>query len=160
MFTVLMSIDYLRDHPLAGGDYYALVLLSTCGMILMAAANDLIVIFLALEIMSVAIYVLAGILRTDPRSKRGGAQVLLPRRVRERLPALRTAFLFGASGSTQLDAIGRVVAKTPDDPLVWLGSRSSSWASASRSRWCRSTAGRPTSTRAPRRRSPRSWRSA
>src|SRR5262249_43244371 len=43
-FTVLMSIDYLRDNPLAGGDYYALVLLSTVGMILMAAANDLIVI--------------------------------------------------------------------------------------------------------------------
>ena len=42
-FTILMSIDYLRDNPLAGGDYYALVLLSTCGMILMAAANDLIV---------------------------------------------------------------------------------------------------------------------
>src|SRR5207247_2255386 len=64
-FTVLMSIDYLRDNPLAGGDYYALVLLSTVGMILMAAANDLIVIFLALEIMSVAVYVLAGMLRTD-----------------------------------------------------------------------------------------------
>src|SRR5262249_61500842 len=66
-FTILMSIDYLRDNALGGGDYYALVLLSTCGMILMAAANDLIVIFLALEIMSVAVYVLSGILRPDRR---------------------------------------------------------------------------------------------
>jgi NADH-quinone oxidoreductase subunit N len=120
-FTVLMSIDYLRDHPMAGGDYYALVLLSTCGMILMAAANDLIVIFLALEIMSVAIYVLAGILRTDPRSNEAALKYFFLGAFASGFLLYGTAFLFGASGSTQLDAIGRVVAKTPDNPLVWLG---------------------------------------
>jgi NADH-quinone oxidoreductase subunit N len=120
-FTVLMSVDYLRDHPMAGGDYYALVLLSTCGMILMAAANDLMVIFLALEIMSVAIYVLAGILRTDPRSNEAALKYFFLGAFASGFLLYGTAFLFGASGSTQLDAIGRAVAKTPDDPIVWLG---------------------------------------
>jgi NADH-quinone oxidoreductase subunit N len=120
-FTVLMSIDYLRDHPLAGGDYYALVLLSTCGMILMAAANDLIVIFLALEIMSVAIYVLAGILRSDPRSNEAALKYFFLGAFASGFLLYGAAFLFGAAGSTQLDAIARVVAKTPENPFVWLG---------------------------------------
>jgi len=53
--TLLMSVDFLRDQPLPAGEYHALVLLSTAGMIVLAAANDLIVVFLALEIMSVAV---------------------------------------------------------------------------------------------------------
>ena len=119
--TILMSIDYLRDNPLAGGDYYALVLLSTCGMILMAAANDLIVVFLALEIMSVAIYVLAGMLRTDPRSNEAALKYFFLGAFASGFLLYGTAFLFGASGSTQLDAIGRAVARSPHDPLVLLG---------------------------------------
>src|SRR5581483_14537 len=68
LLTVLMSIDYLREQPLPAGEYHALVLLSTSGMIFLAAANDLIVLFLALEIMSVAVYVLSGLLRREVRS--------------------------------------------------------------------------------------------
>jgi NADH-quinone oxidoreductase subunit N len=120
-FTVLMSIDYLRDHPLAGGDYYALVLLSTCGMILMAAANDLIVIFLALEVMSVAVYVLAGMLRTDRRSNEAALKYFFLGAFASGFFLYGTAFLFGAAGSTQLDAIARVVAENPQHPLVLLG---------------------------------------
>jgi NADH-quinone oxidoreductase subunit N len=121
IFTVLMSIDYLRDHPLAGGDYYTLVLLSTCGMVLMAAANDLIVIFLALEIMSVAIYVLAGMLRTDRRSNEAALKYFFLGAFASAFLLYGTAFLFGATGTTQLDGIAAVVAKTPHDPFVLLG---------------------------------------
>jgi NADH-quinone oxidoreductase subunit N len=119
--TLLMSIDYLRDHSMAGGDYYALVLLSTCGMILMAAANDLIVIFLALEIMSVAVYVLAGMLRTDQRSIEAALKYFFLGAFASGFLLYGTAFLFGASASTQLDAIGRAVAATPRSPLVFVG---------------------------------------
>ncbi len=119
--AVLMSIDYLREHPLASGDYYALMLLSTCGMILMAAANDLIVIFLALEIMSVAVYVLAGILRTDRRSIEAALKYFVLGAFASGFLLYGTAFLYGATGSTQLDAIARAVAKQPDAPLVMVG---------------------------------------
>ena len=101
-FTVLMSIDYLRDHPLAGGDYYALVLLSTCGMILMAAANDLIVIFLALEIMSVAVYVLVGMLRQEVRSNEASLKYFLLGAFASGFLLYGIALLFGATGTTNL----------------------------------------------------------
>jgi NADH-quinone oxidoreductase subunit N len=119
--TILMSIDYLRDHPLAGGEYYALVLLSTCGMILMAAANDLIVVFLALEIMSVAIYVLAGMLRTDRRSNEAALKYFFLGAFASGFLLYGTAFLYGAAGTTQLDAVARTVAKGPQEPFVLLG---------------------------------------
>jgi NADH-quinone oxidoreductase subunit N len=119
--TVLMSIDYLRDHPMAGGDYYALVLLSTCGMVLMAAANDLIVIFLALEIMSVAVYVLTGMLRTDPRSGEAAVKYFFLGAFASAFLLYGTALLYGAAGTTQLADIGRAVAKDPQAPFVVLG---------------------------------------
>src|SRR6185503_9504872 len=51
LLTVLLSVDYLRRQPIPPGEYLTLVLLSTSGMIFLAAANDLIVLFMALEIM-------------------------------------------------------------------------------------------------------------
>jgi NADH-quinone oxidoreductase subunit N len=86
LLTLLMSIDFLRDHALPAGEYYALVLLSTCGMIFLAAANDLIVVFLALEIMSVAVYVLAGLARREVRSTEAALKYFL-------LGAFATGFL-------------------------------------------------------------------
>ena len=59
--TLLMSMSYLETTEIQTGDYYSLVLFSTLGMVLMATATDLIVIFLGLEVMSIAAYVLAGI---------------------------------------------------------------------------------------------------
>ena len=59
--TLLMSVHYLETADIRPGEYYALILFATVGMVLMAAATDLIVIFLGLETMSMAVYVLAGI---------------------------------------------------------------------------------------------------
>ena len=56
--TLLMSMNYLELTEIQTGDYYSLILFSTVGMVLMATATDLIVIFLGLEVMSIAVYVL------------------------------------------------------------------------------------------------------
>ena len=71
------------------GEYYALVLFAIVGMIMMATANDLLVIFIALEILSLAVYVLTGIRRDNPQRHRGGVQVLPARRLLERVLPLR-----------------------------------------------------------------------
>src|SRR5262249_20215502 len=84
--TILMSVEFLREHPLPRGEYFALVLLATTGMIFLAAANDLIVLFLALEIMSLAVYVLTGMLRAEPRSVEAALKYFL-------LGAFATGFL-------------------------------------------------------------------
>src|SRR4030043_725121 len=65
--TVLISIGYIQREGIAFGEYYALVLFATLGMMLMAAGTHLIIIFLGLETMSISIYVLAGMMREDKR---------------------------------------------------------------------------------------------
>ena len=104
-FTILMSLDYASDNHLAGAEYYSLLLFSTVGMMLMAAAGDLVVIFLGLETMSIAVYVLAGMRRRDPRSNEAAIKYFL-------LGAFSTGFLlygialiYGATGSIKLDVI-------------------------------------------------------
>src|SRR5262249_5915955 len=119
--TVLMSVDFVREQPLPAGEYYALVLLSTAGMIFLAAATDLIVIFLALEIMTVAVYVLAGLFRRDARSTEAALKYFLLGAFATGFLLYGVAFFYGAAGSTRLDVIARVVARDGLSPFVLLG---------------------------------------
>jgi NADH-quinone oxidoreductase subunit N len=103
--TVAMSLQYAADAALAGAEYYALVLFAAFGMMLMAAAGDLIVIFLGLETMSIAVYALAGFVRRDPRSNEAAIKYFL-------LGAFSTGFLlygialvYGATGTIRLESI-------------------------------------------------------
>jgi len=105
MLTTLMAVDYLATTGIRGGEYYALVLFATAGMMTMAAATDLIVIFLGLEVMSIAVYVLAGVWRQDVRSNEAALKYFL-------LGAFATGFLlfgialiYGVTGSTRLETI-------------------------------------------------------
>ena len=69
ILTIMFSSVVVRRDGLPEGEHYALVLFAVVGMIMMATANDLLVIFIALEIMSLAVYVLTGIRRDDPRRR-------------------------------------------------------------------------------------------
>ena len=75
--AVLLAITYLENKRLHLGEYYALVLFSTAGSMLMAATNDLIVLFVAMETLSVALYVLAGFARTEERSEEAALKYFL-----------------------------------------------------------------------------------
>lgn len=120
--TVAMSLDYVADTGLAGGEYYALVLMAALGMMLMAAAGDLIIIFLGLETMSIAVYALAGFMRRDVRSNEGALKYFI-------LGAFSTGFLlygialiYGATGTIQLDPIrASLSAYMATNPLLLLG---------------------------------------
>jgi len=71
--SILIAISYLGDRGLQRGEYYALILFSGGGMMLMAGATDLIVVFMGLEIMSIALYVLAAFNRQQMGSGEAGA---------------------------------------------------------------------------------------
>ncbi len=75
--AVLLALTYLENKRLNLGEYYALVLFSTSGAMLMASATDLIVLFVAIEILSVALYVLAGFARTEDRSEEAALKYFL-----------------------------------------------------------------------------------
>jgi len=119
--SILLSVDFLRQHALPAGEYYALMLLSTSGMIFMAAANDLIVIFLALEIMSVAVYVLVGMLRRELRSNEASLKYFLLGAFATGFLLYGIAFFYGATGSTRLDVVAQVAARDGLTPFMVLG---------------------------------------
>lgn len=103
--TLLMSMDYLHLTAVRTGEYYALVLFATSGMLMMAAASDLVVLFLGLEVMSVAVYVLAGILRSDLKSNESALKYFLLGAFASGFLLFGIAFLFGATGTTTLAGI-------------------------------------------------------
>jgi NADH-quinone oxidoreductase subunit N len=75
--TILLSLGYLERESLLAPEYYPLVLLSTAGMLFLAGAEDLIVLFLGLEVMSVGVYVLAGYDRNNPASAEAALKYFL-----------------------------------------------------------------------------------
>jgi NADH-quinone oxidoreductase subunit N len=121
LLTLVMSVDFLREQPLPAGEYHALVLLSLAGMIFLAAANDLIVIFLALEIMSVAVYVLAGLFRREVRSTEAALKYFLLGAFASGFLLYGIAFFYAAAGSTRLDVIAHAVARDGLGPFALLG---------------------------------------
>ena len=98
--TVLISRQYLEDYGKNMGEYYALLLFATVGMMLMAAGAHLIMIFLGLEIMSIAVYVLAGLFREDLRSNEAALKYLILGSFSSAFLLFGMAMLYGASGGT------------------------------------------------------------
>jgi NADH-quinone oxidoreductase subunit N len=104
--TVLFSMDYLEREGLITPEYYVLLVFATLGMMLMAGGEDLMVIFLGLELMSVSVYVLAGLDRRSARGAEAALKYFL-------LGAFASAFLlygialtYGATGTTNLSGVG------------------------------------------------------
>ena len=120
VLTVLFSGDVIAREELPAGEYYALVLFSISGMMLMASATDLLVVFLALEILSLGVYVLTAIRRSSLAGAEGGFKYFL-------LGAFSSAFfLYGVAltyviaGSTRLDRIALAIAGHADAPSAFV----------------------------------------
>ncbi len=112
--TLLLSMDYLGTIDLHSGEYYAILLFATAGMFLMAAANDLIVLFLGLETMSIAAYILAGIWRADLRSSEAAMKYFLLGAFATGFLLLGIAFLYGAFQTTALGPVAREMGASTD----------------------------------------------
>jgi NADH-quinone oxidoreductase subunit N len=98
-----------REH-LPRGEYYALMLFATAGMMLMATATDLLIIFLALEVLSLAVYVLTGIRRDHALATEGALKYFLLGAFSSAFFLYGIAFTYGLTGSTRLDRIGSLMA--------------------------------------------------
>jgi NADH-quinone oxidoreductase subunit N len=118
--TLLMSMNYLELTDIRTGDYYSLVLFCTAGMVLMATATDLIVLFLGLEVMSISAYVLAGIWREQVRSNEAALKYFLLGAFATGFLLFGIALLYGATGSTTLAAIGKGIGHASADQRTLL----------------------------------------
>lgn len=106
--VILSSIDYSRNFSGSQGEYYALVLLSAGGMMLMAATVEFISIFIALELTGISLYVLAGFLK-DEKSSEAGLKFLLLGAVSSAVLLYGMALVFGLTGTTYLEGIAKAL---------------------------------------------------
>jgi len=104
-----------REH-LPQGEYYALMLFAIAGMMLMATASDLLVIFLALEVLSLAVYVLTGIRRDSSLGTEAALKYFLLGAFSSAFFLYGIAFTYGVTCSTRLDRIGSQIAAQALDP--------------------------------------------
>lgn len=102
---IALAYDYLKRMQLNRGEYYTLLLFSISGMMLMAAATDLIVVFLALELLSIPLYVLSGFARPRLSSEEAALKYFLLGAFAGGFVVYGIALVFGATGTTGLTAI-------------------------------------------------------
>ena len=123
IITIALGIDYDHVEQLVSGETYVLVLLASAGMMLLTSARDLIMVFLGIELMSIAVYVLAGVNRRSAKAAEASLKYFL-------LGAFSTGFLlygialiYGATGSTDLATIGTKVtgATIASAPMLMAG---------------------------------------
>lgn len=105
LLGVALAYGYVKRMGLERGEYYTLLLFSVTGMMLMAQAADLIVVFIALELLSIPLYVLAAFNRSRSESEEAGLKYFLLGAFATGFVVYGTALVFGATGSTNLSAI-------------------------------------------------------
>lgn len=123
ILTICISMKYMVIEKASFGEYYALMMFSTTGMMLMASAADLIVLYLGLELMALSTYILAGFMRNQPRSNEAALKYFF-------LGAFSSAFLlygisltYGLTGTTNLKGIAEALSalNIMDNPIAYLG---------------------------------------
>ncbi len=107
--TVLISTIWVERENVPAGEYHALLMFATFGMMLMAAGNDLVVIFLGLETLSIATYVMAGLRKGDLRSNESAMKYFILGSFASAFLLYGMALTYGATGSTNITQIARLL---------------------------------------------------
>jgi NADH-quinone oxidoreductase subunit N len=123
ILTVVFSAETVERDRLPAGEYYAVLLFAIVGMMLMGQATDLLVIFLALETMSIAVYVLTGIRRDQQQSTEAAFKYFLLGAFASSFFLYGIAFLYGTTGTTNIDELStRIAAQSMSgNPMILLG---------------------------------------
>jgi NADH-quinone oxidoreductase subunit N len=123
ILTVLFSAQTVERDRLPAGEYYAMILFAIVGMMLMGQATDLLVIFLALETMSIAVYILTGIRRDQQQSTEAAFKYFLLGAFASSFFLYGIAFLYGVTGTTNIEELSsRIAAQSMSgNPMILLG---------------------------------------
>lgn len=109
--TLLLATDFIRTRGMDVGEFYALLIGSTAGMLLMISANDLIVIFLALEVLSVPLYILSAFQRFETRSLEAGLKYFMLGAFSSAFFLYGIALVYGATATTNLTSLAAFLSK-------------------------------------------------
>ncbi len=116
LLSLAISAPTIDREGLPRGEYYALMLFAVAGMMLMATASDLLLIFLALEVLSLAVYVLTGIRRDQAIATEAALKYFLLGAFSSAFFLYGIAFTYGLTGSTRLDRVGSLIAAQAMSP--------------------------------------------
>ncbi len=119
--TILISTIWVERENVPTGEYHALLMFATFGMMLMAAGNDLVVIFLGLETLSISTYVMAGLRKGDLRSNESAMKYFILGSFASAFLLYGMALIYGATGSTNLTQIALKVADPNFPALLLIG---------------------------------------
>ena len=127
LLTILISSVWIETEKLPAGEFHSLLLFATCGMMLMASAGDLVIVFLGLEILSIATYVLAGFRRTDVRSNESSLKYFILGSFASAFLLYGIALIYGATatetlpGTTNIATIAARLNSSLYPPLLLAG---------------------------------------
>jgi NADH-quinone oxidoreductase subunit N len=121
LLGVALAYGYVKRMGIERGEYYTLMLFSISGMMLMAQATDLIVVFLALELLSLPLYVLSAFARPKTESEESGLKYFLLGAFSSGFVLYGIALVYGATGSTALSAIVASASAGPPSLLLTIG---------------------------------------
>ena len=121
LLGISLAYGYVKRMGIERGEYYTLLLFSVTGMMLMAQAADLIIVFLALELLSIPLYVLAAFARPNLQSEEAGVKYFLLGAFATGFVVYGTALVFGATGQTSLSGIFTVASTGSSSLLLTIG---------------------------------------
>jgi NADH-quinone oxidoreductase subunit N len=127
ILTILIAMVWIEVEELPAGEFHALLLFATCGMMLMASAGDLVIVFLGLEILSIATYVMAGFRRTDVRSNESSLKYFILGSFASAFLLYGIALIYGGTatetlpGTTNIVAIAGRLNQSLYSPLLFAG---------------------------------------
>ncbi len=119
--VTLISDRYLEEERIWFGEYYVMMFISILGMMLMASAANMAVLFIGLETMSIALYILAGLMRRDSRSNEAAMKYFLLGSFASGFFLYGIALIYGATGELALHRIAEVLQLRGTSPLFWIG---------------------------------------
>jgi len=121
LLGIALAYGYVKRMGIERGEYYTLLLFSVVGMMLMAQAADLIIVFLALELLSIPLYVLAAFARPKVESEEAGLKYFLLGAFSTGFVVYGIALIFGATGATSLSAIVESASSSSSNLLLTIG---------------------------------------
>ena len=119
LVSILMSVDYLRRSGLEKFEYPVLVILSTLGMMLLISADNLIALYLGLELMSLALYVMAAFARDDGRASEAGLKYFVLGALSSGMMLYGSTLLYGFAGTVSFTGIAAAITASPPIGVIF-----------------------------------------
>jgi NADH-quinone oxidoreductase subunit N len=145
--SILLSIDYMKRNGMDRGEYYILMLFSAAGAMFMVSANNLVVVFVGLELLSIPLYIMAAFRQNNAKSEESGMKYFILGAFSSAFLVYGAALIYGATGTTDLPTIFQsvqniVAVEGAERFYLLIGTGLLSWAWASKWQLCHFTCGR------------------